>query len=896
MVMRKTQAIYLLRTIQKNLISFLAVAMMAATAIAIYLGDQSAAKAILDEANRYFVENRLQSLEITSPYRITEEDITAISGWDGVDAVEGGYSAMVLADTGNGTGKVLVEAHALLDTMNLPVILEGVLPSGTGEAAVEQNMARKEGIRVGDRIRVEHGGELQSSEFTVTAILNQPAYCYARAQDARGQSDIGIGSAYYYIAFSREAFDEDFFDGAYTTAYVRNDALDQYHYFSEEYREAEAAFRSYIETMGAECARLRYEQVKEAMPQRIEEARKELQRQEKNLADGRKTLSAILQMIGLSGDLEKDLVKLSENERFREPVSQALSAFESGELAVAEGWQALEEARETANQLAYYDWIVSPRQDIGDVRSIAIAVEGLYGLSYSMAIIFVIVAITVCYAAISRMISESSALMGMQKALGFTSREIRNHFMAYSVLCAVWGALEGWFCGYTVVQFMNVKIYQTVFLLGDIPLAFAWDSALLVSGLFLGIFVVSAYAACAEKSKLSATQLLRGETVQRDRRFWFENWKPYLKLRLYHKTMIKNALVDKSRMLTTVMGVAGCATLLVISFTLLLSMRKSEAIPFEQYLLYENRLVVNSAQTDGTEFEALLEEEGIEHLRIMDKLKFCRPEGGEWSAAHVVTASDEEKLKGFMVLEDPETRDILELPEDGVLVSIRCAETFGLEEGSMIEVLSVDGNPRKLKVAGVIEHYLAFNQIVTTDEYYEKAFGEEPDPCVFLLKGDVGGLYEKASALKGFLSLRDNSEYTGLGDVMNIIVIVCFVFAALMAVLVMLNQNVMYIEQKAKELSVMRINGFTLQETKAFVSRDTFILTALGILAGWLLGVILGHRVLLILEVGVTHYIRTPNLEACLIAGSICGVFAYTMNRIAVRRIGKLNLTNVNAN
>lgn len=894
--MRKTQITYLLRTIQKNLISFLAVAMMAATAIAIYLGDQSAAKAILDEANRYFVENRLQSLEITSPYRITEEDIAAISGWEGVDAVEGGYSAMVLADTGNGTGKLLVEAHALLDTMNLPVVLEGVLPSGNDEVAVEQIMAQKEGIRVGDRIHVEHEGELGADQFTVTAILNQPAYCYARAKDARGQSDIGIGSAYYYIAFAKEAFDEAFFDGAYTTAYVRNDALDQYHYFSEDYRKAETAFRTQLAALGAERARLRYEAVKEAIPQRMEEARKELLRQEKNLEDGRKTLAAISQMIGLSGNLEEDLAKISENERFREPAEQAKMLLESAEIALEEGWKALAQAEKEAQNLAYYDWVVSPRQDIGDVRSIAIAVDGLYGLSYSMAIIFVIVAITVCYAAISRMISESSALMGMQKALGFTSGEIRTHFMAYSVLCALWGALEGWACGYSVVQFMNVRIYQTVFLLGEIPLAFAWESAILVSVLFLGIFMVSAYAACAKKTKLSATELLRGKTITRDRKFCFESWKIYQKLRLYSKTMIKNALVDKSRMLTTVMGVAGCATLLVISFTLLLAMRKSEAIPFEQYLLYENRLVVNSAQTDGTEFETLLEEENIPSLRIMDKLKFCRPEGGEWSAAHVVTASDGEILKDFMVLEDPRTREILELPEKGVLVSIRCAETFGLEEGSVIEVLGSDGSPKPLTVSGIIEHYLAYNLIVTSDGYYEEAFAEAPDPSVFLLKGDIGNLYEKVSTMDGFLSLRDNSEYTGLGDVMNIIVIVCFVFAALMAVLVMLNQNVMYIEQKAKELTVMRINGFTMQETKAFVSRDNFILTALGIVTGWILGMVLGYQVLLILEVGVTHYIRTPNLQACLIAGAICGIFAYAMNRLAVRRIAKLNLTNVNAN
>ena len=165
---------------------------------------------------------------------------------------------------------------------------------------------------------------------------------------------------------------------------------------------------------------------------------------------------------------------------------------------MSEGWDALAQAEETAKDLAYSDWIVSPRQDIGDIRSIAIAVEGLYGLSYSMAMIFVIVAITVCYAAISRMIGESSVLMGMQKALGFTTKEIRNHFMSYSILCGIWGALEGWVCGYLVVQFMNVKIYQTLFLMGDVPLAFAWDSAF-----FIHIFCLRQKKACAHHGKIS---------------------------------------------------------------------------------------------------------------------------------------------------------------------------------------------------------------------------------------------------------------------------------------------------------------------------------------------------------------------------------------------------------
>lgn len=894
--MKKTQLTHLRRTIRKNLISFLAVAMMAATAIAIFVGDQSAAKAILDEANRYFIENRLHSLEISSPYGITREDIEAMSTWEGVDAVEGGYTAMVLAELGGGTGKTLVEGHALLDTMNLPVILEGRLPSAFDEVALEQTMAEKEGLQVGDQFRITHEGQLKSHAFTVTAIINQPAYCYARPRDARGQSDIGIGSAYYYMAFAKEAFDEEYYNGVYSTAYVRKDTLDQYHYFSEEYSAEEAAFQQQIEALGAERARLRYEAVREAVPEQLSKVRQELNRQEQNLAGGKEVLSLLLQLIGDSGDPEKDWETLSGDSQYQDLLHQAKTAFETGELALAQGRDALEAAEESAGEPAYYDWIVSPRQDIGDVRSIGIAVEGLYGLSYSMAIIFVIVAITVCYAAISRMISESSALMGMQKALGFTTKEIRNHFMAYSILCGIWGALEGWVCGYLVVQFMNVKIYQTLFLMGDIPLAFAWDSAILVSVFFVGLFIVSAWVACSRKSQMAATELLRGETTNRNRKFWFESWKPYQNLRLYSKTMIKNVLADKSRMLTTVMGVAGCATLLVISFTLLLTMRESEKIPFEEYFLYENRMVVDSTKTDGADFEAVLEEKGIPYTRVLDKLRLCRPIDGEWSGGHIVAVSDGEALKDFMVLENPETREVLDIPEEGALVSIRCAETFGLETGSELEILGADGNSRKIQVAGVVEHYLAYNLLVVSDSYYESVFGETARESVFLLKGSIDGLYEAVKDLEGFLSIRDNSEFVGIGDVLNIIVIVCFVFAALMAVMVMLNQNVMYIEEKAKELSVMRINGFTLKETCAFVSRDNFVLTTLGIVAGWILGMILGYQVLLILEVGVNHYIRTPSWKACLIAGAICGIFAWAMNKLAVRRIAKLNLTDVNAN
>ena len=214
--------------------------------------------------------------------------------------------------------------------------------------------------------------------------------------------------------------------------------------------------------MGEERARLRYEEVKSGTQKKVAEGRAELERQERNLSNGREMLSVILNMLGLPLDFEEAEKQLDSYEKLKEPMQEIFAAFENGEEALSAGWEKLAQSEKSAENIEYYEWIVSVRNDIGDVRSVEIAVQGLYGLSYSMAIIFVIVAVVVCYAAISRMISESRTLIGMQKALGFSAREIMRHFMSYSILCGIGGILGGWIEAYVVVQNLNLHLYKTV--------------------------------------------------------------------------------------------------------------------------------------------------------------------------------------------------------------------------------------------------------------------------------------------------------------------------------------------------------------------------------------------------------------------------------------------------
>lgn len=922
MVKRKAKTKYLLGNIRKNGVQFFAVAFIAATSIAIFLGLQSSAYAILKETDRYFVRNRLESLEITCANGITQEDIETIAGWDGVDAVQGGYSAMALMDSQR--EKITIQARSLCSDMNDPVIIEGQLPAAYNETAVEEKFAKEQNIQLGDEITLEHDGKFVSDTFRVTAIVNEPFFCCATIRDARGKSTEGLGAASYYIMLTQDAFDSSYYSDCFTTAYIKNNALDEFNYFSNAYKKQEAAFKEKIEELGKERSELRYTSLKGEAQSEIAKAQNEIADSEKELSEAvsrieenKKELESALGVIeanlrglGLETNLDRALVQLAQYgdatlplrlsiEQYQENVKK----FQNAEKEITDSREELNRAKEEladatekAEDIQLKDWIISVRNDIGDIRGVKTIVDGIFGLSYSMSIIFLLVAVVVCHAAISRMIDEQRTLIGAQKALGFRTREILNHYMLYNTLCAILGILIGWLASVIIVEILVIHIFKPNFLLGSIPLTFALKEAVLTAVICLAVFMTATYAACAKLVRMPATSLLRGEVPVNGKSFFFEKWKSYKKLNLYSRTIIKNVLSDKGRMMTTIMGVVGCISLLVICFSLKLAIENSSVVQFKQYYLYENRLVIDSSAGSREKFENILKDEGIQYTVIQDKLKNFRVDKGSWENAHIVAASDFEELKEYMVVKDIRTKSIANVPENGVLVSRKCAELFDLSEGSMVDFMDSEGNPREFQVVGVIEHYLPYHLFVTTDSYYESAMGEETDESVFLLNGEISGLYEKVRDIEGFLSLKDNSEFKKSADGVNLVILICLALSAVMALLVLLNQIVMHINRKARELAVMRINGYTMKETKAYVYKDNIVLTALGLIMGSGFGIVLSYVVVRIIETGANRYVRTPNIPACLYACAVGALFALIVNLIALRKIKNLNLTNVSGN
>ena len=513
-------------------------------------------------------------------------------------------------------------------------------------------------------------------------------------------------------------------------------------------------------------------------------------------------------------------------------------------------------------------------------------------LSLSFSLIFIAVGALVIYATIGRMVEEQRKLIGATKAMGLFNREIFGKYLSFGVGGTMLGVVLGILLSYFGMQPMIISAYKMFFVYDKIPqvsmplqTGIVFAGALAVSGL-------SVRVACTELLKSPAISLMQGKAPKSAKKTGRS-----AKKSLYTRLILLNMRTDLSRVLVTTVSIMGCCMMLVAGFTMKYAVSRVNAIQFGQIVQFEGELYFDSTRNENAEAElrAVLDREGLRYLPVR-KADAIFQIGDTLSSGTAIVA-EQGRLDGFYSLRDTERGEALGPTDGGVLVPGRLLEYYSLHVGDELMLYNTRMNRMEAPVTGSFNNY--FGQLLFfTPAGYEAVFGEEAMHNCFLVRlGELSldELQKKLTGIEGFESLLDahaeRERFDNLSAVLNLVIVMLLVLAAVMSYFILMNLSMTYIQRKTKELTIMRINGFTVAECVRYAAWDLVLTTAAGIVLGLAVGHPIAVAIVKLVEQSHLQFVREADVRTFIYCALIMLGFSVAINGFALSKIRNLKLS-----
>lgn len=602
----------------------------------------------------------------------------------------------------------------------------------------------------------------------------------------------------------------------------------------------------------------------------------------------------------------------------QEQLDQAKEQLEEGEEEYAQGVQAYQEGKEEAedqlNQarkeveqakrdvelLEEGQWYILDRDTNVGYASYSMDADRMSSLSTVFPLIFFLVAALVCLTTMTRMVEEQRTTIGGLKALGFSKRSIAVKYVGYGFLASAIGAVIGLAIGLTLLPWIICTAWLILYSIGDILYSFEPMTSLLACVASIGTVTLAALAACISTLSASPAELMRPKAPPMGKRILLERITPlWQKLSFHYKITLRNLFRYKKRFWMTVIGIGGCAALIVTAFGLRGSILGVMDMQYDEIYHYSAQvgLVDKVTPLEQQEVEDALDESNLVSGYLTCHTASYTAQSETYSVdCYLQTAESQEALAPFVSLRHRTNDDPVTLPDDGAVITEKMAILLDVEPG---DTITLEGDSRvTIRVADVIEHYIQ-HYIYLSDTYYEKVFGSPPEDNTILvdLSTDTDQAEELESqlvALDGVTSLTlitdTRDTFTSSLESIDYAVILIIVCAAALAFVVLLNLTSINITERMRELATLKVLGFYDRELSSYVYRENVFLTIFGVALGMVLGKLLHQWLVLTVEIDMLMFGRSLSLSSYLWAALLTAAFSLLVNLAAHRKLKDLDM------
>lgn len=608
----------------------------------------------------------------------------------------------------------------------------------------------------------------------------------------------------------------------------------------------------------------------------------------------------------ISGGEELDKAK-EDLDRGREKYEIAKQDAEQ-ELKDAE--TRLNEAEREINSMKIPVWYVLNRDANESYLSFKNDTQSIGAIGTVFPIIFFLVAALVALTTMTRMVEEQRTQIGTLKALGYSKMTIIGKYLLYAGLASVIGSVIGVFLGEFTIPYFILAAYKTTYYnLGESVVELNVPYAVLASIAAIICTVGATLFACYKELRAVPAQLMRPEAPKVGKRTLLEHvsfiWE---RLNFGQKAAMRNLFRYKKRFFMTIFGVGGCMALLLVGLGIKDSVSAMANNQYGEILKYDSVVSVDSNLTRAQRRAMLSDVSDISDISsylqanrtmVYAQGKNTATETDEKNA-YMIVPREVENLKDYITIrERAATDELLELTDEGVIITEKYAKLLGVSVGDniFIRLSEADAYPKEVKVTGITENYI-FNYIYMTPTLYQSLYNISGDLNVLMLKLEDGANTSDVSSrllqITGINSVTMNiDEVEQLNTVINslyFIVVIMIIAAAILAFVVLYNLNNINISERRRELATLKLLGFFDNELNAYVYRENVVLTLLGTIIGVFLGIGLHQFVMVTVETDMYMFGRELEPLSIVIGAVLTIIFALATNLIMYFKLKKIDM------
>ena len=498
-------------------------------------------------------------------------------------------------------------------------------------------------------------------------------------------------------------------------------------------------------------------------------------------------------------------------------------------------------------------WYIYDRLDNTSYKELINASDNLKKIGNIFPIIFFAISVLVSLISMMRMIEEDRVENGTLKSLGYNSFHITLKYVIYSLLATTIGSSVGAIFGSYMIPNVIWNIYKKIFFIPKFIYLLKSDYNAL--GLWICILCIcgTSIIVCIKNLREVPANLMRPKAPKSGKKILLERinfiWK---KLKFSDKITIRNIFRYKSRVITTILGIAGCTSLILAGFGLKDSIKDVIDFQFNNIIKYDKMLMTNESINQIDIEKELLNDDKVENYTNVNTQNIKVLFNDEQHEVTMITPDDFKSISKSISLIDLKTNNIIDnISDNSCIISEKTAKLLDIDVGDKISLLDNDNNKYDIKVSYIIKNYINQYLYINKNTYNNLFNNYKINSILISLKEEDKNSkdFDKKYISNGYaLTIVDiddiKSSMSDMLSSIDSIVAILIIAAASLAFVVLYNLSNINISERKREIATLKVLGFYPSEVDKYINRETVLLTILGIGIGLLFGSYLSHFII----------------------------------------------------